>query len=549
MKIDEKKLSQWTQELQESSKYESKNNKRFIQYYKYVFDKCLTDSDITALKKGKHNVFDFAGLRAYVMHGLKGVKDSMPTSSYKSDNESSFDDHPDIPNEVIADQLTEKLTEIYKFSHFNQGTYRVAKDQYIGGKGIYKVSIDYVNDYNLDQNFIVEHIKNPTLVLFDLKSQEPTKKDARWCAERIPMPEDTFKRTFPNIEISSLERMASATSGEGQFSWIGDNAQGTKEKVINVIDYYYYEYTKKTLYLLEDGSVSEEKPFLEKPLKTRIVNDPQVWRVRYVGETVLKDPERTVFKTLPFSMAMSEDYRDEDGNTILIPYAKHGFDSQRSKNFIYNYYMSAVLNRPKPFTRITEEAVTKSALDAARNRQDGKVEIIKGTALDSTGKTQTTPAVQDIAPPPLPNELLAAAEEMDKNLNSIFGTQFPSVNDMSQMSGKALYNLAQYMSASTEILMQNLMSAITHVGEIIKGGMPEILKSEMITYQDTQTNTQKKVMFDYMFTPSRYKLYSSGGISNQLQREANFENLVGLSKTVPAFGAFLAAPPVMEQKL
>lgn len=534
--IDSKRLNAFSKNVYNASKLEATNNKNFSLYYQYVFDSCLTSQDKELLKDKGKNTFNFSTLRPFILHGLKGVKDSTPTVSFRSVQESAESETPDMPAEMVAAQLSEKLNEIFSFSHFTDIVYKCAQDQYIGGKGILKIRTDYLNDYDFEQTFFIEHVLNPTSIYKDPRSREPTGADAEWCAEKISMNKEEFKRSFPDIEWREIERagLRGSSDSESAFTWVESAKSNTKEQIVNILDYYYYEYEEKTI------SQGDEM---------RTVQRRKVWRVRYVGAFLLKEPEETVFESLPFVWISAESYLNKDGEVTLVPYAKHGFDAMRAKNFTLNYYMSAVLNQAPPTYRVAEDMFTDNLADAMRNKQSGKIQVYPNTVKDAQSQEQSLPLIQDVPSPPLPQELLEAAGELDKNLPAIFGTQFPSLDDLNNVSGKALYNLAQYMSASTEVLMQNLLKAIVQVGTVIKEGMPAILRSEQVQFEDTQANETRQVMFDYIFTPSKYQVVGHRGVSTQLQKEANFENLMGLSKEIPTFAQFLQTPEVMSQLL
>ena len=112
MKIDDKKLKEWSENVYKSKQEESKTNENWHLYYGYVFDTCLTESDKSQLESKKKNTLDFSTLRPYIMHALKGMKDAMPTTSFEN-VEADDADFPNIPAEIVADKLTEKKEEIF----------------------------------------------------------------------------------------------------------------------------------------------------------------------------------------------------------------------------------------------------------------------------------------------------------------------------------------------------------------------------------------------------------------------------------------------------
>jgi len=537
-------IIQFRKNAESAMQAEENNNKNFKNYWQYTFENCLTEEDKSTLTADGKDTLSFNSLRTYVLHYMRNVKDSSASVSFSTDTPEQMNDNPQLTDGQIVDVLNKKYDHILDRSQYDDVEYGVALDACVGGKGIFYIKSDYVNQYDFKQTIFIEKHPDPTLVFFDPCSKKPSKEDSDFVLEKIVMKKSEFNRTFPDLDFDRMKKQYN--SGKTGFSWAVSGEGRTAEEVIYICDYYYKVYDSEYIYELKDGSISYDKPSSSKTIvNKRKVENCRIWRVRFCGEEILKDPAQTNFTSFPFVMAEAEGYV-KDGVKKLIPYAKHGFDAVRTKTFLLNYYVNHALENNKGTIRVAEEAITDQLIEAARNPGKGNIQVYKAFT-EIGGDFQALPPVQDVPPLPLPQQLLEAAGEIDQSLNNIFGMQFPST-DETNMSGKALYNLAQFMSASNEVLMQNLYLAVSQVATTVLGAMVNIYEKEEILLNEKSDNPEK-VSFDYIFEPSRYNVDIKRGVSHKLQQEATIERMMSMAQVSPTFAQFINSPQTIEYLL
>ncbi|HEX5187714.1 MAG TPA: hypothetical protein VFV86_12575 [Nitrososphaeraceae archaeon] len=520
--------------IEAAMKAEERNNKDFKDYWRYTFENCLTDNDKQVLEAQGKDTLSFNTLRPYVTHAMKNFQDSEASTYFESDSPDEYHDHPSIDNGTIARILNKKYSDIMDNSKESDVQYNIVMDACVGGKGIFRIKTCYINQYDFKQEIRMEAVEDPTMVYFDPSSKSETGYDGEFVIEKCLMGKDEFNRTFKKFDFDRLKN-----TYESSYGWFGMDKVGLEK--ICICDYYYKVYDEDILYELKDGSMTTDKPKNKKDIiRKRTLDKCKIWLCRLVGSTLLEDPKQTAFYSLPFVQVQAESYMMADGTRKKIPYAKHGFDTIRTKTFLLNYYINYALENNKYTVRIPEAAITDTLLDAIRDPSKGDVQIYKSHFTDNLGQFQPLPPIQDIPPQPLPQQLLEAATMLDQSLNGIFGMQFPSIDEQN-LSGKALYNLAQYISASNVVLMQNYYKALTQVANVILGAMESIIEEENINLDNG-----KSYQFDYIFEPSRYKIVIKKGVSHKLQQEATIERMLDMAKISPLFAEFLNTAPVIE---
>lgn len=118
------------------------------------------------------------------------------------------------------------------------------------GEGTWRVLTRYCEFNPFVQEIYLEIIKNSFMVFLDPKAKGHCKEDAKWGFILNKMPKDEFEDTYPNAKAPS----DSMKFGKGlaQELWY------TTESVV-VAEYFEVRMVKKTLCLMSDGEVMEER--------------------------------------------------------------------------------------------------------------------------------------------------------------------------------------------------------------------------------------------------------------------------------------------------
>lgn len=531
------RLTEFNKQLEQAYDYAKEENAQFKKYYQLVYKSSLTDDDKNALQSDDRPTFNFPILKPYLMQQLKNIVDSMPSVSFKAYEEDEINaaempnDMPALMNEDVADILTFKLQDIYERSKWADQVYAGSKDAFVGGKGVFKVKTEYINNATFAQEILIEAHSMPQNVYFDPAAKEVTKSDANYVVEMIPFSETAFKDKFGNAAFEEVER----SSGSGSFPWV-QQGKGDKEKTIWICEHYKKNVTMKTLYLLENGMTTFEPiegiPVAEK----REVEDVEISMIRYSKNVVIEEEKALNFKGIPFSLCAGEIYYDNQDKKSL-PFCKPAIDAQRVKNFNMNFFLYEALSNRTGTDYIPQEALTDTTLDAIQNPTRKKLVVYKQfqTLKDGTRVELQPPRYEPAAP--LPVQYLEAFSAMDGTIDKIMGSQYSSVDQMD--SGKALFNLADYLSASNEGFMQNLLLAITHVSEIVLGAMPKTLSSQKVNLASENSQDDEIIEYAFDFDPSAFHVAIKRGVNYKLQQQATIEQLINLAEVSQPFAEFL----------
>ena len=509
-------------------------NKNWSNYASFIYAKTLSQSDIQMLNTNNRDTFDFNIVRPFIWKSLKNVKDSSMTSNFEAEKIDDTQEEQTLPLPQIVQILNQKYQKIQDRSCYNDMVYQCSMDAYVGGKGVFKVKTEYENDYNFSQNFKMERVLNPTRIYFDNKARKVTKADGEYVFEIISIGEDQFKRDYPHINVKAL-----ATKNYGNSSVVYEDGKSAK-KMIDVIEYYYRKPSERVIYRLKNGKTVTEKPKNSKSvLKTRKIDDDTIMMQRIVGDLQLSEPVSTNFKSLPFIMVMGERFYDKNDKEHIFPYAKHAFDAQRVKNIMMNFFLYEAVNNRTATTLLPVECATEETEMAIRN--PAVKNIIRYKALHMVEGGSNAILEPTIVPStPLPDQYLQAFSALDATIEATLGANMPSLSD-TNLSGKALYNLSQFISASNEQFMQHLEEAVVQLGRVILEAMPALLEEEIFEIEDENAQKMEK-SFDFRFQTALFNVKIVRGVSNKLQQEATIETLMDFAEKSPMFAQFMNTP-------
>ena len=514
-------------------------NESWSNYANFVYNKTLSSADIAVLKNNDRDTFDFNVVRPFIWKSLKNVSDSSVTGVFKATKDNNTEQQSALPIDEIVDIVSQKYETIKEESNYNNVIYGCSQDAYVGGKGVIKIKTEYENNYNFSQTFKIDRVLNPTLIYFDNKARLPTKADSCYVFEIISISEDEFKRDYPHIKIESINK-----DFYGGVQPTVQTQTGSTDKMINIIEYYYKQSSDVVLYELTNGKITQDKPSSNKQIAiSRKIKSDTVMMQRIVGDIELTPPRKTNFKSLPFVMVMGERYYDKDDKEHINPFAKQAFDAQRVKNMSMNFLLYEMYNNRAGTSMLPNECATDATEEALRNPSIKNV--IRYNAIHTTEDNQTVVLEpKQIPSTPLPDQYLEVFSALDSTIESTLGANMPSM-DTSNMSGKALYNLSQFTSASNEQFMQHLECAAVQVARVILEAMPKVLEKEIFTIVSKETGETEKE-FDFMFETDLLNVAISRGVDNKLQQEATVETLMDFAEKSPMFANFMNTPEAIS---
>lgn len=523
---------------------------KYRENIRLVYINSLTDDDETILSSEGRSRMKFPIIAPIISNQLKNVRDAIPTPEVVPFN----DDDPEVKK--ISNALTEEINGILESSSYEDVLCEASENACTGGMGVFKIRTDYINDTDFSQRPHVEAVIDPTSVFFDPAAKSKTKSDAGFAFEFSYVHEDDFKEQYPDFEMDKL----TASDSQTKIQWV--NRIGPKNrKVFTLAEYFYKEHKKKTLYWIKrepflgpvpeiaeveadqeaednfDLFVSEQKP-ADKDLifKEREVDEVTVCRMLICGKAVIEKKSILNFKEIPYVFLCS-DRKVIDGREVLIPLAQSAIDAQRAKNIVFNHLFFEITTNQTGTWSAPEEGATDQMMDAVTNPTQKKI------LLHKSYDDQSRPIAPPVYHPPaqLPSDNIAIFKEMDNTINTILGAQYPSMDqtNMTSMSGKALYNLADFMSASIAPLMQNLIVAVGQIAKIILSSLPFLYSQKSVTMNKGKM-TESSVNLDFKdLDMGQFNIIVKKGSSYALQQQQTVEQLIGFAKVSQGFAKWL----------
>ena len=514
---------------------------QFFKYMNYAYNCSLTEDDLAQMEAEDKPTFEFSVLNPLIKKQLKEVSDSVPSV------EINPNDSEDQQSVHVATALSQKVRDIFDANNMGVKFYEVGKTAIPGGFGVFELKTDYKNNRTFEQKIIISAAENPTIYLFDPSAKKPDKSDAQYVIKLQQLTEAEFKRLFPKINITKLqENFKNFEEDETDITWISGTGEGKRK--IYIAEYYYYKNEDVTLYQLSDSQTfpvfnGQELPdFINgaQVVDERTVKDKIVCKVAVCGDKKLFGPEESNFRMLPFVYVGGNSYVDADGKQCTMPYIKQALDAQRLKNFIANFFLFDLVNRNDGTWIVGRQSTPESVIDELKVATTKRkvIEYEESYLIDGADQPAQGVPPRYEAPEQVNPQMLEMMSVLNTEIERIVGAEYQNIGE-SNMSGKALTNLSNFVSAANEPFMQSLYQAVEQIARIVISTLPEImLKSESISV-GTGFKAQNLTLphdFDHNF----FDVHVDRAPSTRLMKQQSVEFIVKVAQLSPAFGQWLA---------
>jgi len=537
--------------IETSHSWFRKNNDRFHEFFKFVFETAISAPDEQALKTMGKPVIEFNITNAPVSRLSGEFSKQMPSITVMAENGMPVE--PDVIR-VVEGHIRHIIDDANK----HNAQYNIYKDQLGGGFSDWKVFTEYAHEMTFDQVIKARRVYEPTLVGYDQNAREASKCDSEFCYEFFPMPKEKFRTDYPRIDIESL----SFNQENDYLSWsyCADN-----QDIILVCDY--YEKKRKRIKIVEvagQGTMTKDKYEemvsqweMEQKIEAIPVATKERWttrqiicRYRLVGTDVI-DYTETDYKYLPLVFV--------DGDSVIIkndssaaykqftkPYAYHAKGIQRLVNFsgqvIGNDFENMVMHKFK----VAKESIPQEEeyQEAYKNVQQADT-LVYNAFMDGD-PDKPVPAPQEVARIPLPPEVLQTFNTSMQMLQNILGSYDAAlgIND-NQLSGTAIVEAATQSNAAAMPYVVSHMMALSHVATIILDLIPKYYRTPRTipvldrdgvrSYQ--KINQQNAPSFNYDENALSVKVEAGPNFAIQKARALN--QIMLLMQASPLFAQFM----------
>lgn len=399
------------------------------------------------------------------------------------------------------------------------------------GYGYIRVDVDYAYDDTFDMDIKIEAVVNPLLVHRDHNSSRHDSADWNYCIVESWMPEEEFKRKYPDKAARSFDGLSS--------DWYN------KDDGVMVCEYWERTEEAKNVLLLSDEQVLDEETYLANKevfdaAGMAVVDQRQVRSfkvVQYIiGADELLETNPWAGRFIPLVPVYGEEVNKE-GKRYFRALIEDAKDSQR----MYNYWRTAMTETvalaPKaPFVGPEVAFEADKAKWASANTKNHAYLSYKG------------PIAPQRQPPPTPDaaamQLAATASD---DMKSVMGLYDASLGARSnETSGRAILARQREGDTSTFHIIDNLTRAIRHVGRIVLDLIPHVYTRPRVVRiigadmqpQSVQVN---RAMDDgkggsriYDLTKGKYDLTVTVGPSFNSKREEAATQMIEFVRAYPA---------------
>lgn len=333
------------------------------------------------------------------------------------------------------------------------------------GRGLFRVRVDYAGPDIFEQDIIIEPVKNPFLFYWDPLAKKSDKSDARYMFLAEEIPREEFKRRFPQAEEVDYDTLTSGQK-DAYRGWY-------TEDTVRVAEYFRKKIEKKTIYLLQNGTVTEEKPELEEPVQTREVEANTIEWYLLSGSEVLEGPIKHQGTMYPLVPVWGKEL-NIDGETRMRGLIRHAQDPQRMYNYFRSTTVETVALSPKAPFLLTPEQIAGHEVQW-KNAHEKTYPYLLYNDEEGQGRPQREyPQAMSTA---LANEVAIADQEMRDT------TSRQKANlgmESNEKSGRAIEARAREGDVGSFPFVDNLSRAMRHAGKVIIDLIPKVYDTERI---------------------------------------------------------------------
>ncbi len=405
------------------------------------------------------------------------------------------------------------------------------------GYGAWRIDSEYVSENSFDQNIVIRRIVDPLNVLFDPAAIQPDYSDAEYVFVLESMPRKTFEAKWPKATLSAFE------SGDLARGWSsGDNVQ--------VAEYWYKEYTPFTLYLLSDGSVSEDKDAAE-GLGIQIVAQREAKKVKVCmhilsGAEILESKEDYDGVYLPIVGVQGKESL-VDGKRTLRGITRFAKDPQRMYNYWRTLDTEAKALTPRSPVLVTLEQITGNEKDWVKALQGNLPYLPYNAVPDAPVPNRLNAGMADAS---FERGALLAVDEM----KSTTGIHSASLGETSnETSGRAILARQREGDTSTFAYIDNLSRAIRYSGRVLLDLIPKRYNTARVIQVMGEDGSRKLMKINQQsrapdgtpkiendLTAGRYDLVVNVGPSYATKRLESAESMISFVQAVPAAAGLIS---------
>lgn len=347
------------------------------------------------------------------------------------------------------------------------------------GYGAWRVTTKYVSDDSNDQEAYIEKIDN-ALAVFWSKHTEYDCSDAKECFIISDMDRDEYKEEY------GFEPMGFKSGGDAYIEdW-------SSEDTVRVVECFSKKYTKKTLFVLEDGTTTFALEEGQKSVKSREVNSYVIMWELLSGDRILKTQEWVGKKYIPVIPVWGKEL-NVAGKRVVRSLIRNAKDPQRMFNYWESTDTETVTMQPKSPYILTPKQIAGHEQQWQNAHKANYPYLLANPDKDAPGWPHRQ------APPQVSSAMVEKLRDCDQEIRDTMGLQKATLGMQSnERSGEALREQKKEGSVGTFAFPDNLSRSLEHTGRILIDIAPALLDTERIVrlglddgeYEFTKVNVE-----------------------------------------------------------
>lgn len=554
------KLARLKEDVLDFKTYFQKNERRFHDSIKFVFNTTLTEDDIIKLEKRKMPTLEF-NIQEPILDRLRGefLRQEPSVSVHQSS---------ELPEEKVTPEFLKRcefLEGHLKYRLKNMSSDAIYMEMIGGGYSVVFIYTDYLHNMSFNQDIFVEKAFDSTMTGFDPLARMPHKGDGRYCFIIYPLTKKDFINKFGYEKFKNIKFSPSL---EG-FEW---SYKSEKQDIILLCQFFEKKEKKIKLVKLSTGQSIRKSHY----------NDlKEIWNKRGMVEqapVIVEERETTIDTIVHYTFCESEILEEKvtdykylplvffDGNSAYMkdnershtyqmtkPMLHNAKGLQRGMNFAGQSLFSEIENIPQHKFKVSIEAIPEKYQEAYRNIQLTDVLLYNEFYNGDTNVRLSPPMeVQRQQIPPIIENIFFGANKIMQyilgNYDSVLGTNEKNV------SGKTIENGAIHTSFSSTPYTNGFIVGLNQVAKVIidlipkyivnSRNLPFISKDGKVENRVVNGEDDDNIMLNY--NPDDFYIEVEASVNSEIQKQVAFDQLSRLMADNPILSELVTVELVGE---
>lgn len=552
-------LERIKKDINASYQYFVRNNQRYKEFIKFVFDTALTQDDIDKLTELKKPVLEFNILESYISSLIGEFQENEPDFKVTAAdgvpvqilNQQFFD-----TIEVVQDHIRAALSP----AHNDGLKTKIMREMLAGGFSVVEVYTDYVNEKSFEQNIYIEKTFDSTLCGFDPLARESHKGDGRYCFKIVPKTKEEFAEEFG--EERAKQYRFSKTVGDFNWSYMNKD-----EPIILVVDFFEKQRKKEKIIKLSTGHTILKKHYNKLVEKIRaegkygqppIILDERTTHIETIVRYRLCENEVLAFDETNYAHLPLVFF---DGNGILVyetesgaseqmtrPYVYHAKGTQRLKNFAGQTVANEIENMKMTQWKVALESIPPDYKEGYTYPQ--KLQSLVYYAYDpqNPDKALPPPAEAPRTPtPPIVSEVFMGTDAVTQAVLGSYDAVQGHIG-AKDLSGKAIMMGAMQSNSASMPYAIGFINGMNRIAQIYIDLLPKYYttpRSLPIRKPNGEREyaiinnpaDSRSILLNY--DPNHFNIEVELGVNSQMQKRLAMETIISLMNNSELFSEFM----------